>query len=149
MNRDRPKLPAYGKALLSERRAGNHPAAVQVIVGRPWQAELAGVPVLALAAEDWAPGRFDWTPCAGVAVEVIDRGMERWQDLAQLAGEIARVAAPVMVRSPFLASGRAEVSELAWCLSAEGRGQWPAWWGANVQGDYDRRWARFYGQFVS
>lgn len=148
MNQRR-KLPAYAKALLAERRAGNHPLRVQVIVGQPWRPKLAGVPMLALNAEEWAPGTFDWTACAGVAVEIIDRGMARagksWQELAQLAAEIARYAAPVMVRSSYFSNGRGEVTEMVWCLAAKQGGDWPAWWNDALQADYDRRWTRFYG----
>lgn len=143
------KLPAYAKPLLAMRRAGKHPETVQVIVGDDWRTEEGRWPVLALKLADWAPGRYDWSACAGLRVVVVDRAFEDWQALAQLAAEIARVAAPVMVVSPWCAAGCAEVTEIAWLARAQSRGQRPVWWDEEIQRDYDIRWGRYHQQFVA
>lgn len=143
------KLPAYAKQLLVLRRAGRHPESVQVIAGDDWRPELEEVPVLALRCADWAPGRYDWRACAGARVVVVDRGFDDWRALARMAAEIARVTAPVVVLSPWCSAGCAEVTELAWLVRADARGERPEWWDEETQRIYDDRWGRYYQQFVA
>jgi len=99
MSSPRLKLPAYGKALMDNRRRGFHPLSVDVWYGDDWsipkriaQAEqklfvargrearpyfgdweqVVGRPTLAIRPRDYAPGVFNFACVAGVAVNLWD-----------------------------------------------------------------------------
>lgn len=93
------KLPAYGKALIDNRRRGFHPLYVDVLYGDDWReaatrAKLeaavfvkdgrnarpyedrwlkeVGAPMLALRPREYAPGVYDFRCVAGCAVRLFD-----------------------------------------------------------------------------
>lgn len=99
MAEQRLKLPAYGKALLDNRRRGFHPLYVDVLYGDDWReastrAKLesavfvrdgrearpyeyrwlreVGSPMLALRPREYGPGVYDFRCVAGTAVRVFD-----------------------------------------------------------------------------
>ena len=103
----RPKLPAYGKTLLMQRRLGQHPETITVIYGDKW----SGVkpPRLGLRPLQYQPGLVDWRVVAGVKVELIDRAegladcdveANRFGKFYSLIAELVDATAYVVVRYP-------------------------------------------------
>lgn len=139
------KLPAYGRALVDARRAGNHPERVAFVFGDDWRAPQ---PRLALRPDDYERGKYDLRPVAGVPVDLHQRSEEHGKFL-ELAGELARWAAEVRLHVPYpLFIGQREaqptivdVRELAWCSRelADGRSRWPAWWSEEIDRQYVQR----------
>lgn len=154
------KLPAYGRALLEQRRAGEHPLCVHVIVGDDWRAVLdctwlgfgCAHPVLALRPEDCAPERFDWHLVAGLNVVVFDQAglMAVYQPadasharpwghgpIYAVIGEIARYAADVEIRSGTELANAHFLAQLARDVrfknDPEQNHGWPAWWSAETE----------------
>ncbi len=110
------KLPAYGKALINERRQGRHPAVVHVVFAEafgsgewcehcPRTGEAAkerGLhPRLHVLPEEFAPFTLDWTLVTGCMVVVFDGrewlGDKHARAFYELVGEIGRFAGPVQV----------------------------------------------------
>jgi hypothetical protein len=132
-------LPAYGRALLERRRAGDHPDLVYVIIGDDW----GRLPIDAHVCikPDRAPGTTDWLPLAGVAVRMVVRdipmGFER---LLAIAGEVACVAAPIHLYW-FDEAGRADC-DAGWAaqhLLPNPPGTLPRPWTLALLADYARR----------
>jgi hypothetical protein len=67
------KLPAYGKRLLEERRAGNHPLEVTLVYGDKWWD--FEQPKLCIKPDEFEPGKYDFSVCAGIHVIVIDNDL--------------------------------------------------------------------------
>jgi len=120
-------MPAYAKALLDRRRAGDHPLTVNVVLGNAWWA--VKEPKICVKPEDYAPGVFDWRVVAGLRVVVFDEdvalfiaggGFTGW-----LVGELADFAAQVDV---MWGSDTVCADVVAW-LNRSG-GKWPEWWSA-------------------
>lgn len=95
----RPKLPPYGRAVLGARDAavarGGCLELARVFYGSDcWQRAKDAAPALCVPAQEYEPGKYDWTPVAGLPVELV------WLDGDQaqaLAAEIAALAAPVTI----------------------------------------------------
>lgn len=168
---DRPirkKLPAYGAALLTARRTGEHPRCVHLIYGNNWRAELSCSwrampgehPMVALKPEDYTPGAYDFAVLTGVHVAVFDQigaaGQYREPDRANpsgsewglfymLLGEVAQFAAQVEFQSPAL-KGVTKADVLAFCMRASSRRAdaalnhgWPEWWSQDIEEKNERR----------
>jgi hypothetical protein len=141
------KLPAYGRALVDARRAGNHPERVAFVFGDDWRVPQ---PRLALRPEDYERGKFDLRPVAGVPVDLHQRSDEHGKFL-DLAGEVARWAAEVRLHVPyplFMGQREAEATvvdarELAWCSREWDVGsrslRWPPWWSEEIDRLYVQR----------
>jgi hypothetical protein len=133
------KLPAFGKSLLAARFQGGHPELIQVIYGEDWAPERNDCPLLAVKADQFAPGLFDWRCVAGVPVLLVNRS-EMPRDWARagvcfLAGELAQWSP--YVEFCFSDGTGGMVSTLAYCCRVAGR--WPAWWSERLEADYGRR----------
>ena len=135
----RPRLPAYGKALLLERRLGNHPREITVIYGDNWR----GVkhPRLGVRPLQYQPGLVDWRMVAGVMVTLIDRaeGLAEF-DIAgnhfgkfyALIAELAAMDAYVQLMYPDGAVwARKDAGLLAYECRHERR--WPCWWSDGLE----------------
>lgn len=125
-------LPPYGRALLLARREGTHPRVVQVVLAE-WLPPRAGIDVLAVRAEVWSPGRYDWRCVAGLPVVVQDRIAIRADGpyspaiTYALAAEIAQHAATVDIA--WLDRMGESFALTALCLRLEHPARrWPAWW---------------------
>ena len=142
------RLPAFGRALLEGRLAGEHPERAWVIYGSDWSRRPPGTAVVCIAS-DWLSGDTDWWPLAGLPVHIVDRGGSK---LLELAAEVAEVAAPVVVHRPcaeWTASpvrAQEDIAELAWAAreaTPEGF-RWPAWWSDARDEDYRARRAAYF-----
>ena len=155
------KLPAYGKALLARRRAGEHPLCVHLIIGNDWRAPCVCTwcalgdmhPLLAIKPEDCQPGRFAWGLTAGLNVVLFDQqGLALdfkqrsifskpydYGPLYAVIGEIARHAADIEISAPGW-----RTTESAYLLAWSGRDYrftndvehnhgWPCWWSAETE----------------
>lgn len=130
----RPRLPAFGRALLQQRRQGQHPQSITVIYGEDWR----GVkpPRLGLRPLQYQPGLVDWRVVAGVKVELIDRAQgladfdieaNRFGKFYALIGELVDAQAYVVVRYP---DGNRWADQDADMLAYSCRWfrRWPSWW---------------------
>lgn len=155
----RPKLPAYGKALLNARRAGQHPISVMVIYGHKWFVD-NNATRLAVKPEE-AIG-LDWLCIADVPVVIEDRMdsddgnvPEQNSALLRMAGEIAREAAQVTLKTQRLipcecghiTPGNHRIDIVAFLCrqwsARERRMKWPAWWSEEIELSNEknrRRW---------
>jgi hypothetical protein len=134
----RPRLPAYGKTLLMQRRLGQHPETITVIYGDNW----SGVkpPRLGVRPLQYQPGLVDWRVVAGVKVELIDRAegladcdveANRFGKFYSLIAELVDATAYVVVRFPDGERwGEKDADLLAYeCRGfSSGRSCWPGWW---------------------
>lgn len=146
----RPKLPAYGKGLLLERRLGNHPREITVIYGDNWR----GVkhPRLGVRPLQYVPGQVDWRVVAGVKVTLLDRsgGLAEF-DIAgnkfgkfyTLVGELAAMDAYVVCAYPDGNDWRYQDAE-SLAYACRRPGQWPSWW----SDDLDQRQRRAYLAYI-
>lgn len=89
------KLPAYGRELLQQREAGQHPARVVVIYGDDWRPPNEQDRRVCVGS-DYAPGVYDWSLLAGLPVTLLTRHTAL---MCELAAEVAAHAAPVEVHS--------------------------------------------------
>lgn len=139
------RLPAYGKQLLERRRAGDHPLEVALIYGQDWWQNVHDLPRLAIAPEEYEPGRFDFRMVAGLKVTLIDqvagglinmrlRAPNRFGIFYELVRELAEADAYVEVIWPAWCDRLpAAAMHLAWfgrATMARALGQycWPDWW---------------------
>jgi len=149
------RLPAYGKALLSARRLGEHPLVVHVIYGEEWrpgescgtECEGAEHPRLAVRPSEFQPWTIDWRVVTGCRVVVFE-GREdmffRAKNFYELLGELGRFAGPVhMVRSED--SGSVSAADALAHHLLKTYGMWPAWWPIEterINAERRERWFR-------
>ncbi|HJT63099.1 MAG TPA: hypothetical protein VJ797_15625 [Burkholderiales bacterium] len=154
--RTRLKLPAYGKALMNARRAGDHPLVVHVIYGEKWFEEplclwqCAGAchPKLCLKPAEYAPGIYDFRCVTGLEVALFDQpaaSVMPADKIFDLIGEIGRWAADIHVH----VEGDElppSASRLALCQrnfrhvnDPEHNHGWPRWWSAEIEQVNERR----------
>ena len=133
------KLPPYGRAVM-EARDGGDLELVRVFYGADgWQQAKDNAPALCAPAPEYEPGKYDWTPVAGLPVELV------WLDGDQaqaLAAELAALAAPVTVT----ANGR-QRTVTDFLFTALGLLP-PALWSAAKEADYLRR-EKLYNRFLA
>jgi hypothetical protein len=102
------RLPAYGKALMEARRAGNHPAVVHVLFCEDWRHKPrceegcgADHPRLAVKPSEFAAGTLDWRLVTGSLVAVFDdrdrMSLQFSREFYGLLAELGRFAGPVHV----------------------------------------------------
>ncbi len=133
----RKKLPAYGKALLAERRAGRHPLLLRVVYGDDWS--VPG-PKICIKPADYQPGVFDLCVAAGLYVELHDRA-DGLADLDvdqrppsfgpffDLVRELVVAQACVEIRAACVTREAGELAfTLRWWDGQASRFQWPRWW---------------------
>jgi hypothetical protein len=161
------QMPVFGGELLAARRAGVHPYAAHVVMGGPQRATVRGAPAVWVGPR-WRPGTTDWRMLAGLPVDVWctwpfgetapadDEAPEAhpvgWLGLIALAGEVARVAAPVQVLFQDLAWADCgpewvrDACDARWLAQDARRqqravlaGAWPAPWSDQLAADYHRR----------
>ncbi len=138
------KVPAYGKRLLDDRRAGKHPLEVTLVYGDDW---LAGRPPrICIKPDEFEPEKYDFHLFAGLRVNVRDEfGLALADDdkVFNLLLEVAQFAALVWIGWPkALGEPAMELSEFAYACYRSGRRQW---W----SDDQDRAYrARFDGWFA-
>lgn len=130
------RLPAYGKALLAQRRAGVHPASVRLVFGDDWRGVAA--PRVCVKPGEYRPGVFDWGMLSGLEVRVVVRTDAC---IGALLAELTRLGAVV-----FIAASDNEAllpaPSYAWdCreFDAEQRAmRWPAWWSDALNDEQNR-----------
>jgi len=149
------KLPAYGKRLLLERRAGRHPSEVTLVYGDQWWE--AQHPKICIRPEAYDPGKYDLRMVAGCKVVVLDQllcaaldfGGEGWPPIFgkffDLLHEVAAAGAYVEITWPSKVGWPARhLSEYAWAARwydrAAQRMQWPRWWNDELAAQHDARW---------
>lgn len=141
------KLPAYGKQLLADRRAGKHPHIVTLIYGERWQDRAR--PLIAIKPEDYAPGKFDFRLVAGVCVHLIDQAGGAndcdayvrppvYGKFYELLRELGAVGAFVVVyfsgNPPMRPSTLEEISVVnRWYDREADAMRWPQWWSEDLQ----------------
>lgn len=151
---ERLKLPAYGKRLLAERRAGRHPLEVNLCYGDRWR-EVAA-PLIAIEPKDYEPGKYHFFVLAGLHVVIYDQLAGGWDmdptirpptygKFYDLAAEVAVADAWVTIRWPKGTSPpESDLQALAWeCRwwSMERRAfQWPPWWSDMLEAKHQARW---------
>jgi hypothetical protein len=148
MHGARKKLPAYGKQLLADRRAGRHPSILRVVYGDDWS--VPG-PKVCIRPADYQPGVFDFSVAAGLYVELYDQADGLCDlDVHQrppvfgafydLVRELVEAQACVEIRA---ASVTREAGELAftlrWWDAQARRFHWPRWWGDELAAGNRRR----------
>jgi len=129
----RPKLPPYGRAVLDARDAalarGEALKLVRVFYGANcWQQAKNAAPALCVPAQEYESGKYDWTPVAGLPVELV------WLDGDQaqaLAVEIAAMAAPVTITG-----GRWQRTLTDFLFTSASQ---PRLWTREAEADYERR----------
>lgn len=136
------KLPAYGKALLAQRRGGNHPLTVTLVYGDDWSA--GREPRVCLKPEDYAPGRFDFGVLAGTKVVVLDQGIAaagppEVEHFHALLGELADADAVVFVEWPE-SSGCAPMTADVIARCERSGPAWPSWWSDELEARHTANW---------
>lgn len=138
----RTKLPPYGRTVLEARDAamarGSTLELVRVYYGTDcWQQAKDAAPALCVPAQEYEPGKYDWTPVAGLPVELV------WLDGDQaqaLAAEIAVVAAPITVT----VNGRQRpLTDFLFTALSQ-----PRHWTPEAEADYERR-VTLYQRFLA
>jgi hypothetical protein len=142
----RPKLPAYGNALLKARRAGMHPSVVTVVYGNDWNVPGTS-PRLAVQPGD-ALGR-DWRCVAGLPVNFLNRDPSGRSVFDGAATEALQLVAELALDSAHIAieehGNRCQADVLAF-LQRRWDGErmvWPAWWSEEIEklhGRNRQRW---------
>lgn len=149
------KLPAYGKRLLEERRAGRHPLEVNLCYGDRWR-EIAA-PLIAIDPKDYAPGKYDFHMLAGLRVTIHDQLAGGWELAAaaqpttygkfyDLVREAAAADAWVLIRWPAGTEPRESSAQMMafncrwWCTERRAW-QWPRWWSAELDAQQSARCA--------
>lgn len=133
----RQKLPPYGRTVLEARNAalaqGDTLKLVRVFYGTDcWQQAKDAAPALCVPAQEYEPGKYDWTPVAGLPVELV------WLDGEQaqaLAAELAAVAAPVTVTT-----GKRQWTLADFLFTSASQ---PRLWTLEAEADYERRWTLY------
>lgn len=127
------RMPAYGKALLERRRAGDHPLTVNVVLGNAWWK--VKEPKICVKPEDYAPGVFDWRVVAGVrALVVANDAFRAGGDAAKVGDLLGELADHAAVVDLWCGDGAA-VSADVYAWGERKLGKWPEWWNA----ERDRR----------
>ena len=146
----RPKLPAYGKALLQARRMGQHPREITVVYGDNWRG--VKLPRLGVRPLQYVPGQMDWRVVAGVKVTLLDRAQaltefdieaNRFGKFYTLIGELAAMDAYVVCAYPDGNEWRYQDAEQLAYACRNGRA-WPRWW----SDDLDARQRRAYLTYI-
>lgn len=138
------KMPAYGKRLLLERRAGRHPLELALVYGeRWWEVEQ---PKICIKPCEYEPGKYDLRMVAGLKVVVHDQdlgvldykaatvtSLPIFGKFYDLLHELALCKAYVEIRWPEKSQlGRDELSAFAYACRhphpTEPRMIWPRWW---------------------
>jgi hypothetical protein len=148
------RLPAYGRRLIDERRAGRHPIEVTVVYGDKWRDH--GQLKICIKPEEFLPGVYNFHILAGLRVLVVDQLGES-SDLDEkvipptfgkfydLLAEIAAADAWVTLRYPQYEAFDRDIANLALCAkwwSHETRSmQWPRWWNEELHAKHERRWS--------
>jgi hypothetical protein len=156
------KNPAYARALIERRRAGDHPWKVHVIYGNDWY---IGEDLVRLAVKPRAALGLSWACVAGLRVILLDRATpdedpdqeDGYREFHYVAAEIARCAAGVEMHSPYPfyahqdGPGIADVGQLAYAASLPRlsewirgrRRQWPKWWSDELDEIYGKNAQRW------
>lgn len=146
MSAPRRKLPAYGKALMLERRQGRHPREVTLVYGDDWHA--GDAPRICIRPLEYAPGRYSFAMCAGCRVVVLDQQLAAWDcdpaatparygPIYDLIGELTDAGAAVVVRWP-ASAGERERSAVELAYGAKRGAAWPRWWSDARHAAHDR-----------
>jgi len=136
------KLPAYGKRLLIQRRAGIHPLDVALVYGDRWWD--APDPRVAIDPKDYEVGKFDFHVLAGLRVTIHDQlgasfdadpvlRPPSYGKFYDLLHEVAAANAYVVIRWPKNVDPReTELLQQAfgcrWWSRELRSTQWPRWW---------------------
>lgn len=147
------KLPAYGKQLLLDRRAGKHPLTVTLVYGDRWYE--GKNPKICIKPEDYQPGQYDFRVVAGVQVIVIDQlvGASECDEKPRpptfgkfydLLSELAAADGWLYIEWPKTAGWPAiEATQLArnarWRTGDGSAEQWPRWWNDELEARQQRR----------
>jgi hypothetical protein len=153
----RRKPPAYGAALMRERRAGTPVACVHFLLGDDWsRRERLACPIravpprphpaLALRPREYAPGVYDFAAVTGLWVALTDAdGTAATDAFWSLAGELGAHAARLAIYSP-LFDRPLFADELALALRDWGAAGdptrnhgWPRWWSAEIDRKHAER----------
>lgn len=127
------KLPPYGRAVLEARDAamarGGTLELVRVFYGSDcWRQAKDAAPALCVPAQEYEPGKYDWTPVAGLPVELVWLDGDRAQ---ALAAELGAIAAPATV----IVGGRPRtLPDFLFTPSWQ-----PRLWTPEAEADYERR----------
>lgn len=156
----RRQLPAYGKQLLLDRRAGKHPHTVTLSYGARWWH--GSPPLVGIDPQNYEPGKFDFRMVTGLRVKLVDQDGAA-EDCApgarppafgkfyELLRELGEADAFVVVYfSPLqVGVGSATVTrpsplaEIALCnrwFDREAQTmRWPCWWSGELQAKQERR----------
>lgn len=137
------RLPAYGRALLKERRDDIHPREVAVVFGDDWRGIQA--PRLCVKPAEFRLGRFDWSMLAGLHARVIDRS-DLHEELFWLISEIVIAGAWVTAQGGAGAdTWEHRADQLAYAyrvLDTEKRCmRWPLWWSDRHENLHNELWA--------
>lgn len=131
------RLPAYGKALLARRQAGDHPLSCVVsfapFIPAPQSPEAFQTqPMLALKTSEYRRGVYDFRVLIGMRVVIrCGRGV-RLRPLLWLTGEIGQHAATVTIEGYWAEPQTAD--SLAWRFGrASGICRWPRWWPLDIE----------------
>ena len=152
------RFPAYGRALLERRLAGERPRVVALLVGADWRRPRwlpAEIPHLAVKPAPWhlpivaargARELVDWSVVRGMTVlaldaraaDEIEEGPDRWDSWLWLLAAVQEQARDVWMFTPTI---EFTDSPSAWAIerdlslyaylgrSIEGRTwRWPVWW---------------------
>lgn len=104
-------LPAYARAIVNERAAGQHPPQIIIGIGPEWFRINHHLYPFAFAKEgDFLAGRFDWWWIAGVPVYV--ESCAETAATLRLLGELADWTAPIWLNFPLHFLSGAEACDL-------------------------------------
>ena len=143
------KLPAYGKRLLDERRAGKHPLEVTLVYGDDWY--VGKLPRICIKPDEFEPAKYDFRMLAGLRVNVFDEfglALKAEGKVFDLLGELGQIAAAVWVRWP-LRFGQAEIEMTDIALRQRIDGVWPHWWNAEVDQKYLARFDAWFADLMA
>lgn len=104
-----------------------------------WRQAKDNAPALYAPAQEYEPGKYDWTPVAGLPVELVWLDGDKAQ---ALAAELAALAAPVTVTT----NGR-QRTVTDFLFTALGLLP-PVLWSVEKEADYERR-ERLYNRFLA
>lgn len=150
------KLPAYGKKILLERRAGKHPHTISVIYGDDWYgAAQSCQAILCLKPAEYQPGIYDFRMVAGCEAHVYDEldGFAEhnvretpptFGKLFDLIAELAAADACVSVCWPGdwrrHQRGAGEIAQcMRWFNQPLHHYVWPRWWNDALEAKHAAR----------
>lgn len=143
------KLPIGGRALLTQREQGMHPARVWLLHGSDHTRKPRNAPCLCIGPDD-DPARFDWSVVAGVPVHVVAR--EGYNDFVlRTLIAVARHAEPVVLHCiamdedwPHVQGKPYQADAAEVFFGARRDARWPHGWTDDLNRDYERRkWIYF------